>query len=396
MTSLQNATGIPVSTTPGAPDDILFARSNVFEVDLDALDHNVREIRRLIGPEVRLFAALKANAYGFGTLPIAHAVLASGADGLAVVDLRDAVAMRKAGIAAPIHLYGGMLVTPEVARAVDAFGVMPTVLSLDDAGVYSRCASRPIRVFVKIEVGLERFGIAPEDTAEFVQTIRSLPNLDLHGLCTHLHVPRRPADEVVPYLDRQFARFQQTIRDVEASGTPIPIKMAASSGSLSLSRTMSLNAVDPGHLLFGLRPGGPERQQLDIKPVMRRLISKLVHIHRVRRAADMDLAPFPIRTGMSVGVIPIGVVDGMLSLHCGDVLLAGRRCPVLEVSLEHTRIDVTDVDARVGDDVVIVGRQGDDAIEIADVLAHQNLRIPASVPLAVHQTVPRAYLGRNA
>lgn len=160
-----------------AADSALFARANLFEVDLDALDYNVRAIRRMVGHEVSLFAALKANAYGFGTLAVAATILAAGADGLAVVDLRDAVGLREAGISAPIHLYGGMLVTPDVARCVDALDLMPTILSLDDAGVYSRSASKPIRVFVKVEVGLERFGIAPEETPAFVQAIRSMPNL---------------------------------------------------------------------------------------------------------------------------------------------------------------------------------------------------------------------------
>ena len=156
---------------------------------------------------------------------------------------------------------------------------------------------------------------------------------------------------------------------------------------------MDLNAVDPGHLLFGLRPGGPQTQPLDIRPVMHSLRSTLVHIHRVRRSEFMYLAPIPNRAGMRLGVIPIGVVDGMLGLHCGAVLLCGHRCPVLEVSVEHTRIDVTDVEARVGDEVIIVGPQGNESIEIADVLAHQKLRISASVPLAVHHTVPRVYIG---
>jgi alanine racemase len=373
-------------------DDRILARPNVFEIDLDALDHNVREIRRIVGPEVMLFVALKANAYGFGTLEMARAVLEANADGLAVVDLRDAVAIRQDDISAPLHLYGGMLVTPDVARYVDAFDIMPTVLSLDDARVLSRCASRPIRVFVKIEIGLERFGISVDEAAAFAEEIRSLPNIVLHGLCTHLHVPKRTAEEVAPYLDRQFERFQHAVRAVEAVGGPISVKMAASSGSLSMSWDMNLNAVDPGHLLFGLRPGGPETQKLDIRPVMRSLRSRLVHIHRVRRSEFVELAPFPVRPGMRVGVLPIGVVDGMLSLHGGAVLINGTRCPVLDVSLEHTRIDLGNEDARVGDDVVIIGSQRSDAISIADVQAHHKLRIPASVPLAVQPTVPRVYV----
>ena len=112
-------------------------RMNAFHVDLDALDHNVDEIRRMVGPEVLIFAALKANAYGFGVVEIAHAVLKSGADGLAVVDLRDTVLLRNAGIDAPIHLFGGILITAEVARYISDFDLMPTILRIEDATAVS-------------------------------------------------------------------------------------------------------------------------------------------------------------------------------------------------------------------------------------------------------------------
>jgi alanine racemase len=377
-------------------DERVPARANVFEIDLDAFDHNVGVIRRIVGPDVALFAALKANAYGFGTLEMARAAVAAGADGLAVVDLRDAVAIRETGLTVPLHLYGGMLITPEVTRYVSANDIMPTVLSLDDARTLSAHATRPVRVFIKIEVGLERFGIAVDDVGAFAGSIQAMPNIAVYGLCTHLHVPRRAAAVAQPYLDRQFTHFQQAIREVEAICGPVAIKMAASSGSLSLAWTMNLNAVDPGHLLFGLRPGGPETQPLDIEPVIRSLRSTMVHIHHVRRSEFIDLAPFPVRPGMRVGVLPIGVVDGMLSLHAGAVLVHGVRCPVLGVSLEHTRIDVSEVAAKVGDDAVIIGAQGGDAITIGDVLAHHKLGIPASVPLAVQPTVPRRYLRRDS
>ena len=367
-------------------------RTNAFHVDLDALDHNVDEIRRMVGPEVLIFAALKANAYGFGVVEIAHAVLKSGADGLAVVDLRDAVLLRNAGIDAPIHLFGGMLITAEVARYISDFDLMPTILRIEDATAVSQAATKSIRVFIKVEVGVERFGIAVEDVQAFAKIVRSMPNIELYGLSTHLHVPRRNASEVAPYLQRQFQRFEDAVRQVESDGELVPVKMAASSGSLSMTGTMNLNAVDPGHLLFGLRPGGPEVERLDIRPVMASLKSELVHIHVAQRTEDMDLAPFPVRRGMRIGVLPIGVVDGMLSLHSGSVLVNGCRCPVLDVSLEHTRIDLIGANALIGDEIVIIGRQGEDTIDITDVLAHHKLRIPASVPLAVHHTVPRVYI----
>jgi alanine racemase len=154
---------------------------------------------------------------------------------------------------------------------------------------------------------------------------------------------------------------------------------------------MHLNAVDPGHLLFGMYPSGPRRPPLDLRPALHALKSRLVQVKTLHRAAFVDQAPFAMRPGMSIGVFPFGISDGMLQVNCGQVLVNGRRVPVLGVSLEHTRVDLTGVEARRGDEVVIVGPQRADQISLAEVLEHLGQHIPSALSVAVHSSVPRSY-----
>jgi alanine racemase len=172
-------------------------RPNVFEVDLDAIAHNVRSLRQHIGGDVQLFAALKANAYGFGIERVADTVVEAGADGLAVVEVDHAVALRQRGIDVPILLYGGTPASADLVAAAEEHDLTPTLLDVQDAQTYERHAMRRLKAFLKFDVGLERLGATPEDTPTLGIALRSLRHIELRGVYTHLHVrltrqPRRP------------------------------------------------------------------------------------------------------------------------------------------------------------------------------------------------------------
>jgi alanine racemase len=368
-------------------------RPNVLEVDLDAIAHNVWRLRQSIGGGIQLFAALKANAYGFGIERVADTVVAAGAYGLAMVEVDHAVALRQQGIDVPILLYGGTPASADVVAAVEDYHLTPTLLDVADAQTYAHHAQGCLRAFLKIDVGLERLGASPEDMPSIAADLRALRNVELDGVYTHLHVPpHAPAEETYPYLHWQFSRFKSALQALNEAGIEPPIRMAASSGVLMQTDEMHLNAVDPGHLLFGMYPAGPRRPPLDLRRALRALKSRLVQVKTVNRAAFVEQAPFAIQPGMSIGVFPFGICDGMPQLHCGHVLVNGRRVPVLSVSLEHTRVDLTGVEARRGDEVVIVGPQGTDEISPAEVLEYLGQHLPSALPLAVHSSVPRSYV----
>lgn len=357
------------------PLNDFLARPNTFEIDLDAISHNTSEVRRIVGAGPTVFAALKANAYGFGLLEVARLVLSSGADALAMTDLSDAIRLREHRIEAPILLYGGNLPNAHTAPALAQYQVMPTISDYASAETFSRLTPLPIQVFLKVDVGAGRLGVLPEEAVSLAKAIRRLPRLSLQGIYTHMHIPA--GNGVEEYATWEFRTLQKVIDELESQGIPVPVKMAASTRVLLLCRGMELNAVDPGHMLYGMIPPGPAALRPDVRPAFRSLKSRLIHLKPFRREEFRNQTPFPIREGMRVGVMPIGLSDGMRSLSCGQVLVRGRRVSILGVpSLEHTRLDLTDLpEAEVGDEVVIIGEQADAWISPEEVVERNSLKL---------------------
>ena len=370
-------------------------RPTWFEIDLDAAVDNLRAVRRLVGPGRKIVAVVKADAYGFGSLEMGRAFAAHGADALGVADLADGVRLRDAGLTLPILMYPNAL--PEAADDAIGADLIPTLTDLDAARTYDDAAARrarPADVFVKVDVGLERLGVPADQAVKLVLAIRDLAGLRLAGLCTHLHVPTG-ADPA--YVEWQFGRFTAVLDALATQGVDVPIRLAASSPLVLGFPSTYLNAVDPGRMLYGYgheAVAGP----VVLRPTFRAFKSRLVEVKdltpRERFAAT---APFPITAAMRLGVIPAGMGDGVHRLNAGEALVRGRRVPILaRPSLEHTRLDLTTVpDAVVGDDVVLVGRQGAEEITL-DEIAERHTIDRLALGLGVGPRVARVYVGSAA
>lgn len=369
---------------------------NAFVVDLRAVSDNVQGVRQLIGSERKLFAALKGNAYGFGLLEIAKVVLASGADALAVVHVCDAIKLRRAGIEAPILLYGGDLGDPAAISLVERYGLIGSVVDEDSVAQYSSAVSGKIQVFMKVDVGLERLGVTPDSCSVVARRILESPRLELLGVYTHMSLgaSRTESSHSVPaYLKWQFDRFLGVLSDLQRQDIQVPIAMAASSPALCLSVDMCLDAVDPGRLIFGIVPRVSMRTGLRVRPAFRSLSSRLIQTKAVKRIDFIAEAGFPVRPNMRIGVIPMGSADGFDSVTCGEVLVRECRAAVLGIFLEHARLDLTDIpDARAGDEVIVIGRQGNSEITVADVAERHDHVGPAGIASMVRESVKRVYL----
>jgi alanine racemase len=365
--------------------------ANYFEVDLGAISHNTAEVRRLAGNATRIFAAVKANAYGFGVGEVADVVLASGADALALVDVSDGVKLRRRGIRQPILLYSGSLATHQVVNAIDEYELIPTLVDWNGAAAYSSLAYRPLKAFVKVDVGLERNGVAPEAALDLVKAIRKLPKIQIEGIYTHLHVPAQL--ESTEYIEWQYDRFLNLLLAMGADGIDIPVQMVASSGVIRMTRAMMLNAIDPGHSLYGLTASGRENVHLDLRPAFGNLGTRLTQVKEFRRSEFADRLPFEATGVTRIGVVPFGLAHGMGALNCGQVLVRGCRVQLLgPPHVEHTRVDLTAVPgARVGDEVVIIGRQGAGEIQLREVMAHKGIDRDMMVALEIRESVPRIY-----
>src|SRR5690349_17122956 len=364
-------------------------RPTTLEIDLDAAAGNARAVRRMIGAARKLYAVVKADAYGHGAAELGAVFLANGADALGVADLGEGIRLRQRGITAPILVYPNAL--PEAAPEALAHGLTPALVDLESARAYAEAANGPCEVFVKVDVGLERLGVPAEQAVKMITAMLELPHLRLGGLCGHPHVP---GGDDAAYTEWQLGRFTSVIDELEARGVRVPVRLLAASPFVLRFPHTYLNAVDPGRMLYGITFPG-ETPPVPLRPALRALATRVIALKELApRERFAEHAPFPVTGPMRLGVVPMGSADGLRWLHAGRVLVRGRAVPLVGTpSLEHTRIDLTGVpDAAVGDEVVVIGRQGELEITPAEVAAHHGLGLH-HVATTVGPRVARIYRG---
>jgi alanine racemase len=224
-----------------------------------------------------------------------------------------------------------------------------------------------------------------------------LKPLRLAGLCAH---PHAETDGDPAYADWQLARFTGVVDELEARGVRVPIRLVAATPWVLRFPHTYLNAVDPGRMLYGIVMPD-ETPPVPLRPTLRALTSRVISVKDLTpRERFAEVAPFPVTAPVRLGVIPLGAADGLLWLHAGRVLVRGRAAPIVaSPSLEHTRIDLTGVpDAAVGDEVVVIGRQGDLEITPTEVARARGIGLH-HVATTVGPRVTRAYVtatGRTA
>ncbi len=240
---------------------------------------------------------------------------------------------------------------------------------------------RGLQVFLKVDAGLQRLGFAPDEIPSAAARLAESGGIDVAGIYTHLQVPDDPAT-AASALREQFVRF--TAATVALPGRK---RMAASSRVLARFPEMALDAVDPGRAVYGIRWRGDEDFQAQLRPAFSSLKTRLL---QVKVAAQGPHAP----AGSRLGVIPLGMCDGLSQLTCGQVLVCGRRVRLVgPPALEHARVALDSVpSAQPGDEVVVIGRQGREEITMNEILAARPDLPPTAFALAVRHSVERLYL----
>ncbi|NPV68775.1 MAG: alanine racemase [Anaerolineae bacterium] len=364
------------------------------EVDLSAIAANTRAIRARLGRGVTLIAVVKANAYGHGLIPCARVMLASGADRLAVSRVSEALALRAAGIAAPI-LTLGYAAPDEAADAVAhditlAVGDRPTAAALaEQAAIRGRVA----RLHVKVDTGMGRFGLLPEEVVPFLDWLATLSGVMAEGIFTHFATADN-ADK--SFVHTQMAIFRQVLAAAGAAGHALPLRHAANSSAiLDLPETV-LNAARPGIVLYGLYPSEHVSHDLPLQPALA-IRSRVARVRTLPAGASIGydrtyIAPRTIRAAL----IPVGYGDGYPRLLSGQgaVLINGRRAPLIgRVAMDQFVVDVSEVGPVAQDDeVVLLGRQGADVIS-AEELARMAGTINYHIVTALLPRLPRVYIG---
>lgn len=363
------------------------------EIDLGAIAHNIRALKQHIGPAVELCAVVKANAYGHGAEAVARTALTHGAGRLAVARLEEGVALRQAGITAPILVMGP--IDPSAAPTLIAHNLIPTVNTPALAWAISQQAQavgRTVPVHLKVDTGMGRFGLLPEEVVPFARQVFSQPGLYLEGFWTHFAV----ADEAdKDYTHYQFYRYQQALRELEAAGFRVPLRhVANSAATLDLPET-HLDMVRCGIAIYGLYPSSEVSRRVELRPAMT-LKARIGRVRTLPAGSSVSYGrTYTTRRATRVALIPFGYGDGYSRAlsNRGQVLVRGRRVPIVgRVCMDLFVVDVSAVpDVREGDEVVILGRQGDQAIT-ADELAEALDTINYEIVTALAARVPRVYL----
>ncbi len=358
------------------------------EIDLDALSHNVRLLAERARP-ARVWAVVKANAYGHGAIACARAALGAGAAGLAVVCADEGEELRRAGVDAPILVVGYTPVS-EAERAV-ALRLRPTVGAWDlveALAAAGRRAGWTVPIHLELESGLNRHGLPPDALIALAERARAVPGIEVEGLYTHFAA----AEEG----DQRFTRRQfEMLREVSGRLPFVRERHCSASASVLLDREMALEAVRTGLSMYGYRPAPWCGTDADLSPVMS-LRARVARVLDVERGATVGYgrtwaAPRPSR----IALVMCGYADGYRRVfgNRANVLVRGRRAPVVgRVAMDMCMVDVSAVPgAAPGDVATLLGRDGDERID-ADELAVLADTISWEILAGVTARVPRLYL----
>jgi alanine racemase len=363
------------------------------EIDLDAVDHNVRQLKRLLGPTVLLTAVVKAEAYGHGAMPVSRRALAAGADRLAVATPREAIHLRRAGVNSPLLVLGPT--PPWEAEGLVSQGIIATVMSLPTAQALSGAAAAArvkATVHVKVDTGMGRYGLLPHEVLPFALALRELPALDVEGLWTHFATAE---DVDASYLHQQLDTFLAVAEQLRQNGISAPLRHAANSAAAICHPESRLEMVRCGLAIYGLYPSDGCRAKLTLHPAMT-LKSRVCRLRWLPEGSSISYGRTYRTTRPTLAAfVPIGYADGWRRAlsNRGAMLIRGQRVPLVgRVCMDGCVADVTAVEGvQEGDEVVLLGRQGESEIT-ADEIAESLGTISYDVVTTVGPRVPRVYL----
>jgi alanine racemase len=339
------------------------------EIDLDAIAFNAAGLKARAGGEAELMVTVKANGYGHGAVPVARAAIEGGATRLAVHRTLEGVQLRQAGIAAPILIMGYTL--PAESERVLRWGLTPTINSQLQAEPLSEAAvaqSKVLPVHVKVDTGLGRYGLLPDEVLDFVFFLSKLPGLALEGLYTH-HAVADLADK--SFTRHQFEIYTDVVRQLKAAGFTFPLKHVANSATTLDLPEMALDMVRCGIALYGLHPSDEVEPDIPLRPALT-LKSRVVRVRTLPAGASISYGrTYVTDKPTRVALIPVGYGDGYhrLNSNRGAVLIRGQRAPIRgRVCMDQFVVDVGHIPgARLHDEVVLIGRQGEEHISAEEV-----------------------------
>lgn len=379
---------------PNRQEQEIAGRPTVAEVNLAAIARNLRRVSSRVAP-AEVMAVVKADAYGHGAIPVARALLQAGASQLAVALLEEGLALRRAGITAPILVFGG----PDAAQIESylQYDLQMTLYAEEIARLAARRATalgKRALAHVKLDTGMGRVGIV-DNPVEGVSYLQSLAGLELAGCYTHFATSDE-ADKTFAW--QQLRGFQQILATLEGQGITFRWIHAANSGAILDLPESYFNLVRPGIMLYGYYPSPFTSESIPLDPALR-LKTRILFVKQVPAGYSVSYGrTFRTRAPSAIATLPIGYADGYRRQFSNgmQVLIRDQRVPVVgRVCMDQIMIEVTDLkDVRTGDEVVLLGRQQNEQITMRE-WCETLTTIPYEVTCGISSRVPRSYIDES-
>jgi alanine racemase len=357
------------------------------EVDLDAIASNVQTLKAL-APQSQFMAVVKANAYGHGANMVARAAVEAGADWLGVASVEEGMDLRKAGISTTTLVLGHI----QAGQADNAllYNVRPAIYQLEvaqECSKWARAYRRKMDVHVKIDTGMGRVGVQPDQAVEFIRQVNALPFLEVEGVFTHFALADDPSS---PMTGEQIALFEQVLVELESAGISVKFRHACNSAGIMLHPEGHYDMVRAGIALYGLPPDPRVEWPVELKPALT-WKTRITFLKEVAAGTPLSYgATYRPETKARIAVLPVGYADGLsrnLS-NRGHLIVGGHPCPIVgRICMDQTLIQIPDaVPAQEGDDVTIIG-PGQSADTIAELIGTINYEVVCNIG----RRVPRFY-----
>jgi alanine racemase len=378
-------------------------RPTVAQVDLGAIKRNFRNIAAYLSSDgaaalprrspPKLIAVVKANGYGHGAGQVARALESAGADLLACADIEEGATLRAAGVAAEILVFGALSVS-DLDGLFDC-RLTPTISSPGAARAVQAAAARHgqrVRYHLKIDTGMNRLGFRFDNLRRTLPDVLASRNLDLDAVYTHFATADDPDSSL---FAEQRVRFERALADLAACGAHPRYRHTANSAALLRDARVWYDGVRPGLLLYGVVPPplASTTSTIPLVPAMT-LRSRVVAVKGVRAGEGVGYGvTFNAERPTTIAIVPAGYADG-LDLRLagrGAVLIRGRRAPIVgSVCMDMLMADVTGLDVSPGDEVVIMGSQEDDRIDVREMAARIGT-IPYEILCRIGSRIERVY-----
>jgi alanine racemase len=372
-------------------DGQFFLRPTQAVIDLGAIARNYRLLRERVGERVSVIPVVKADAYGHGAVAVARRLEGEGAGRLAVAVVEEGIALRRAGVGGQVLLLN--FSDPADVPLHRGYDLIPTLYDLEQAAAFARAAetlTAALPVHVKLDTGMGRVGIRPEDVGSLVEILRRAPRLRLRGVFAQLSSAEDPQS---PATAAQIRGLRDAVASLRSAGLDPGLVHLANSAGVFAHPDSYFDAVRPGIALYGVLPSEALGEQ-GLEPAMT-LVTRVMSVKRAVAGTPLGYGgAFVTKRASTIAVLPIGYHDGLRRSFSGrvSVLLRGREAPIVgAVSMDLTLVDATGCGASPGDRVVCLGADAGRRVTAWD-LARAAGTIPYEVLCGIGPRVPRVFV----